>query len=34
MDRSEGEGGHNVGEEATEVAVQMALLATDWHPTI
>ena len=34
MDRSEGGGGHNVGEEATEVAVQMALLARDWHPTI
>lgn len=34
MDRSEGGGGHNVGEEATEVAVQMALLARDWYPTI
>ena len=34
MDRSEGGGGHNVGEEATEVAVQMALLARDWHPAI
>ena len=33
MARSEGNGGHNVGDEATEVAVQMALLVRDWNPT-
>jgi len=28
--RSEGPGGHNVGEEAALVAVQMARLVADW----
>ncbi len=30
--RSEGPGGHNVGEEAALVAVQMARLVLDWRP--
>lgn len=34
MARSEANGGHNVGDEATEVAVQMALIARDWNSTI
>ena len=28
--RSEGPGGHNVGEEAAVVAVELASLAADW----
>lgn len=30
--RSEGDGGHNVGYEATEAAVEMARLAQRWQP--
>jgi 6,7-dimethyl-8-ribityllumazine synthase len=32
MARSEGPGGHNVGEESAYVAVEMALLAQAWRP--
>lgn len=32
LDRSEGPGGHNVGEECARTAVEMALLATKYSP--
>ena len=31
LERSEGVGGHNVGEEAAVVAVEMARLSSDWR---